>query len=191
MFEHLSTAKDDTGSVVTEQRTRVLRYLEHVLHGGRDERPLCPFVPVVHQRNGYWLTFFDCEPTAIVFSTVVAQLVAQFCSVSPAETTSAQAVDPTTIIAAFPHLGCMTEAFGATLESARNAERGAVLARGLMLAHMTPFHADPKGGAQYVSAIPLLMVRRMHQPDVVFMKTPDEIATYQCFFPNTSSGPKN
>lgn len=163
-----------------QHRTRVLDYLEHVLYGSG--QPLCPFVPMVHRQDGYRLRLYGGDPVQLDFDRVVQDLVSGFWTTSPSPTHDGQELDPTTMIAAFTDARAVNEAFGERLEQARNALRQGVLEQGLMLAHMSPIHPDPKGGDRYVSAIPMFMVRRMHRPDHVFMKKEEERAAYRRFF---------
>ncbi len=84
-----------------------------------------------------------------------------------------------------------TEASCHRLNETRNNYRQRFLNQGLMLAQMHPFHRLG-GNTQdstsdlykplYVAGIPLLMVRRMHRQDHVFMKEPQEIAAYESYF---------
>ena len=75
----------------------------------------------------------------------------------------------------------------------RNASRQIFLDRGLMIAQMHPFHVlgssseekkdDPGADPLYRSRLPLLMARRMHKEDHVFMHTPEEVDAYHKYFP--------
>jgi len=99
--------------------------------------------------------------------------------------------DPTTVIAAFYEVDAMREAFCGKLEEVRNQKRQHFLDQGLMIAYMHPFHAlgsakegvSDIDGELYSSGIPLLMVRRMHKEDYVFMHTDAEKSAYNMYFP--------
>lgn len=168
-------------STLDDATSRVIGYLTHVLTG-QDGRPFCPFVRLVHERNGYSVRHFDASPEAVDFTCVTRLLYEAFRRRSPRMTCAAQSVDVTTVVVAFSHPEAMSEAFGVCLEEACNTHRQFFLDRGLMLVHMFAAHDDPKGGGRYRSAIPLFMVRRMHHEDHVFMKTPAERAAYGCYF---------
>lgn len=180
-FKRLQTnPRPDLASFGDAERRTVI-YLEQVLEGD-GKRPHCPFVPMVHQGNGYRWKEYAGEPKSLCLARVAGELASEFWRLSPRLTSSDQPVDITTAVAAFSHPDCNTAEFGKRLEAARNTLRQLVLEQGLMLAHMFSGHDDPKGGGRYVSPIPLLMVRRMHEPDRVFMKTPPELAAYRRFF---------
>ena len=182
-YEHFPTS-------VQEERTGasalLAAYLLHVAGGG-DQPPLCPFVKAVHYGDGYWVRYYAQRCDHLVFRHVVNQLVEAFCDQSPDETHFAQSVDITTTVAVFTtYLDEDPEErvrLQIAIARARNRFRLEVLQRGLMLAHMMPLHDDPKGGGQYVSGIPVLMVRRMHRQDHVFMNTEAEKAAYATYFP--------
>lgn len=175
----------------------VYGYLEHV-EKALQGRPLCPFVKAVREANGYSLrvtrTCFspawsagDMEPVNL--DSVCDQLLADFLERSPAPTVADQLLDTTVSVTAFIDPDAGKEAFCQRLEAARNANRQRFLNRGLMLAHMTPQHADPKGTQSYNPAsVSLLMVRRMHREDHVLMKKPSERAAYERFFGTPPQG---
>lgn len=165
---------------LTPPHSTMMQYLEHVLRG--QGRSLCPFVPMVHERNGYHLAVCSVEPDKLDFAAIIAAAVTAFWQTSPTPTQLRQTVDVTTLIVAFVHEQAQTPNFCRTIEAVRNDFRLQVLQQGLMLAHMTPTHADPKGGQRYVAGIPLLMVRRMHEQDHVFMLTAAERSAYEGFF---------
>ncbi len=170
----------------------VFDYLEHVRTGLRG-KPMCPFVEAVHQSNGYRVKFYEIAELwvcgEIALEPVVEELRTEFCRLSPVKTHVGQGLDTTAVIAAFPggwHWLCYTqtqEELLKQMDKAREEFRQSFLDQGLMLSQMHERHPDPKGTGGYTSRIPLLIVRRMHAPDIVFMKKPEEIAAYRKFFP--------
>lgn len=173
-----------TGNSVTPENLdyrKVHEYLSYVLTG-RNGNSLCPFVPEVHRNNGYYLRISSDHPSRQDFEGMINEMVEQFFIVSPSKTHSNQEVDVTTMVVAFTHELAITHSFGKKLENARDHFREQVLSKGLMLSHMSPFHIDPNGHKSYISAVPLLMVRRMHRDDWVFMKSGSEKEVYKLFF---------
>ena len=188
-FVQLITNPKDLGIQRSEDdylfRTR--KYLHHVL-AGDGSRPYCPFVELIEENNGYHIRNFPEHPSGIGFDVIVNILGARFKLLSPRETYRNQPVDITTVVAAFAHPYAMSEEFCSQIDEARNHYRQDFLDQGLMIAQMHPHHQLGGVGKKssddplYVSGIPLLMVRRMHQPDNVFMKLPREIEAYMKYF---------
>lgn len=169
---------------------RTRNYISTVLTGD-GKRPHCPFVETIETKNGYYILPYEQPPEGINFPEIIEQLNDKFRTLSPTKTTQNQPVDVTTVIGAFGHEDAMNESFCKNLEAQRNEHRLEFLQQGLMLAHMHPFHSVGSNSSRretkgedplYVSKIPLLMVRRMHQPDHVFMKTSEEKAVYAKYF---------
>lgn len=170
---------------------RVREYIGSVLKGD-GKRPHCPFVQLIEQRNGYHVRLFPEHPSAIDFPSVVGSLEERFRELSPDATVYDQPVDVTTTVAAFSHPAALAPDFCGALDQARDGHRQHFLDQGLMLAQMHPFHAlgsssvrkadDPGSDPLYRSTIPLLMARRMHKEDVVFMHTVEAMAAYRKFF---------
>ncbi len=162
--------------------------------------PLCPFVTAIRQANGYELRLMfprtlcpSCVGVQAILTwnveDVVGALTSNFKRRSPQSTHHDQNFDPTVAVIAFVGTGEMDMESCADLERLRNAKRQEVLAQGLMLAHMTPKHSDPNGTGSYVTEkCALLMVRRMHREDFVFMQTEEERRIYSEFFGEPSAG---
>lgn len=169
---------------------RARDYLNQVRKGD-GTRPHCPFVQAIEAENGYYVLPFEEHPKEVDLGGIIERLEAEFKEVSSRKTTKDQAVDPTTMVAAFGHPRAVSRRFCSGLTDGRNQHRLHFLQQGLMLAHMHPFHslgsastrrAEPGSQPLYVAEIPLLMVRRMHAPDHVFMKTRSEKTAYGQFF---------
>ncbi len=190
-FEHLITHTQNipVGSYYESQEDnhkRIFNYLMEVKIGD-GQKPYCPFVKIIEKSNGYYFKCFSLEELDRSFH----ELERGFKSISPNSTQSNQKPDPLTMIAAFPEQKAMGADFCKLLEQKRDDLRLSFLVQGLMVAHMHPFHS--LGSAKeasnlvdeelYVSSIPLLMVRRMHKEDIVFMHTKDELSAYYSFFP--------
>lgn len=183
-YVNLDTAK----KMLIDDNTlqKVLNYLEYVTIGNQGD-PYCPFVTKVHFNNGYYIKFFPEHPSKIDFNIIVQEMQESFFEISPNKTHINQKIDITTIVAAFSHTEAITHKFGQELEKARNQLRSKTLYKGLMLSQMYPFHLDPTGGQRYVSAIPMLMIRRMHYQDFVFMNTEEERKIFNSFFGELNS----
>jgi hypothetical protein len=189
-FQHLIT---DSRDVLSEKYSesedddhkRLVHYLQEV-NTGDGKQSYCPFVKIIKRHNGYYFRCFSVEQLGESFS----ELEKGFKLISPLKTTSEQKVDPVTVIAAFPEQKALSEDFCKLLEQERNNLRLSFLTQGLMVAYMHPFHTlgSAKEGSNlideqlYVSNIPLLMVRRMHKEDIVFMHTEIELNAYYYFF---------
>ena len=171
---------------------RVREYIGSVLKGD-GKKAHCPFVQLIEQRDGYHVGIFPQHPSAIDFPSVVGAIEKRFRELSPSETFCDQPVDVTTTVAAFSHSEANTSDFCRALDQARDEHRRRFLDQGLMLAQMHPFHAlgsssarkadDPGTDPLYRSGIPLLMTRRMHKEDVVFMHNDEAMTAYRKFFP--------
>ncbi len=165
---------------------RIRSYLSHVLIGD-GTRPFCPFVRAIEEHNGYFFHIFSRPVSESILTAAIEKLEHAFKQLSPNETYMRQPVDYINVIAAFSHASAMDESSCKMIETARNNARERFLEQGLMLAHMTPHHRlgnrDAEGTEPlYVSQIPVLIVRRMHEPDHVFMKSDREKAIYAGYF---------
>ena len=171
---------------------RVRQYIRSVLTGD-GTRPYCPFVHCIEKQNGYHIREVPESLEEIDFAPLVLELARTFERFSPAMTSIDQPVDPTTVVTAFSHPSAMSTPFCERIDEVRNASRQMFLDRGLMIAQMHPFHVlgssstrkveDPGADPLYQSSIPLLMARRMHKEDIVFMHHGEEIDAYRKFFP--------
>lgn len=179
----------ETSSDPTLLRTRT--YLASVLEG-KAGRPHCPFVRAIEDQNGYFVIPDERTPGDVDLSSTVDRLVSEFGQLSSLSTQANQSLDVTSVVAAFGHSEAMTPAFCAQLDAARNRTRLEVLRLGLMLSQMHPFHPREAQGQsvsgritderKYQAQIPLLIVRRMHAPDRVFIRTAEEKAAYDQYF---------
>lgn len=180
-FVQLTTSQGRPNLSETSILLKVYDYLEHV-RTGLAGKPLCPFVEAVHRHDGYHITVYEQPTPQVDFTLVAAEMRAAFARISPTQTHAEQPLDISVVVAAFAGNGYRESIFGTRLEAARDSHRQSFLNQGLMLSQMYEKHADPKRNRGYASRIPLLIVRRMHRPDIVFMKSPQEIAAYQKFF---------
>ncbi len=194
-FDHLITnrttvprAQNEIHEVPdTHVLRRVYEYIEQV-EIGDGKKSYCPFVRMIHKKNGYFVQVFSNY--ALHAGGVIEELERAFKVRSPKKTQSGQYPDPVTIVAAFPEDHASSAEFCHFLEQTRNEWRQHFLDQGLMIAYMHPFHVlgSAKEGSEenseklYVAQIPLLMVRRMHKEDHVFMHTAEEIAAYEKYF---------
>lgn len=178
-------------SSVNETLLRTRAYLLSVLNG-EEGKPHCPFVKQIENENNYFVATYDQDPREVNIDAALLNILDEFSYFSPTFTHAGQAVDTTSIVAAFGHPDAMTPEFCSRLDTLRNFTRTKVLKRGLMLSQMHPFHprdleSQSHSGKivdeeKYKSSIPLLIVRRMHKPDHVFMRTEEEKAIYKSFF---------
>lgn len=170
----------------------VRQYLAAVVEGD-GKKPYCPFVNSIEKTNSYYVITFKKEAQDAYSHLVLVSkiLEAAFKQISPAATFAGQQPDFTTVIAAFANPDAGTQKFCLKIEEARNNRRQRFLKQGLMLAHMTPYHAlgsasnqkkKPGDKPLYVSETPLLVVRRMHKEDHVFMNKSKEKVAYEKFF---------
>jgi len=168
---------------------QIHKYLHSVLEGN-GQRPDCPFVKMIEELNGYYIQTITGTPSLEVLKTsIVPGLIREFFSHSPSATRVDQKLDPTSLVLAFSNSLANTEDYCAnTLDGTRDVSRLAFLEEGLMVSQMHQFHPRAQGrkgqdvSGKYQAGVPLLVVRRMHKPDHVFMRTDDERAAYQKFF---------
>lgn len=188
-LEGLMLSSEPEGAV-KEALQRTMLYLRKVL-GGEGEKPLCPFVQAIEAQNGYHVTPYAEHPKDLDLESIVNTLREEFMGISPTRTMRSQPVDTTTVVAAFAHPQAVSRRFCSGVTDIRNQRRVGFLQQGLMLSQMHPFHElgsastrkiEPGSDPLYTSEIPLLMVRRMHAPDHVFMKTVAERKAYEQFF---------
>ena len=169
-------------------RTRA--YVYAVLKGS-GRKPYCPIVSMVEEANAYRVRIFSDSPDDIDFSIVLDILEAKYRELSPAPTYARQPLDLTTVVAAFSHLQTNDEAFCRVLAEVHTAHRFRFIRQGLMIAYMHPHHSlgssslkRQKAGSEplYLSAIPLIVIRRMIPADDRFMRTEEEKRAYAQFF---------
>ena len=172
---------------------RTREYLREVLVGD-GKRAYCPFVEQIEAQNGYHVFVDDAPPSEIDLPSIVERLEKEFGQLSGARTFAGQQLDVTSVIAAFSNPAAMCSEFCTKLDELRDGSRLEILKQGLMLAQMHPFH--PRGEQsrtgklldekKYQAGIPLLIVRRMHAPDFVFMRTEEEMQVFRTYFPSHS-----
>jgi hypothetical protein len=168
---------------------RTHQYLHSVLEGN-GQRPDCPFVKKIEELNGYYIQTIAGTPSLeLLNASIVPRLIEEFFIHSPFTTRADQDLDPTSLVLAFSDPLANTEGYCTNiLDVIRNVSRLAFLEAGLMVSQMHPFHPRAQGrkgidvSGKYQAGVPLLVVRRMHKPDHVFMRTDDERAAYQKFF---------
>lgn len=168
---------------------RTREYLRKVLIGD-GERAHCPFVAPIEDQNGYFVFIESGSPETIDLSSIVDRLVREHQHRSSRATYAGQDLDVTSVVAAFAHPDTMSEEFCRELDAVREASRLQILRQGLMLAQMHPFHAreaqsrtgQEHDESKYRASIPVFIVRRMHKPDKVFMRTEAEKEVYAGFF---------
>ncbi len=164
---------------------RTSEYVQQV-ELGDGKRAHCPFVKMIAKANGYYVRAF----TMVHLEWAIEMLEACFKEFSPGPTHLHQKPDPVTAVAAFFEETAMSPAFCEILTKKRAEVRQHFLNQGLMIAEMHPHHklgSGKEGSTEsseelYVAGIPLLMVRRMHKEDHVFMRTEPEKAAYAKYF---------
>lgn len=163
-------------------------YLLSVLIGD-GESPHCPFVNSIERGNGYYVDFHRESPDFLLrtgmFEIIVRLLEKEFKRLSPSQTHEGQPMDITSLMAAFTAPSAAQDKhFCRKLSGVQRYYRPQFLKKGLMLSEMHAFHPRTRhGDTGYSSQIPLLIVRRMHAQDHVFMRTEGERNIFKRFFP--------
>ena len=182
---YLNVQTDDS-----QDMHRFRAYAYSVLKG-TSKKPYCPIVQMLEEQNEYRVRFFPSAPVVIHFESVLDILEAKFRELSPRSTVAGQPIDLTTVVAAFGHPLAMNESFCRDLKVMHEAHRFRFIEQGLMVAYMHPLHPlgsssmkreEPGSEPLYLSAIPLIIVRRMIPADDRFMRLPHEREAYQRFF---------
>jgi len=185
--DELRLAQETDGNYLIRTRN----YLSYVLTG-ENKKSYCPFVGLIEERNGYFVKEFPDHPNTVGFDKAIDSLEGKFKLISPSKTRKYQSTDATIVMLAFSHPEANTAEFGEKLDKIRSNYRQRFLDQGLMISQMHPYHeAGKKSGEAYSSRIPLLVVRRMHKPDYVFMDTEEARAAYSRFFGHESFGKFN
>lgn len=175
----------------TDEALHRVRAYAFAVVKGNGTQPYCPIVKMIEEANAYHVTVVSDAPDAVEFSAVLGMLERKYRELSPGPTFAHQELDLTTVVAAFADARCNEEPFHQALVAMHAVHRFRFIEQGLMVAYMHPRHplgsssrkrADPGSDPLYLSAIPLIVVRRMIPADVRFMRTPEEYAAYAGFF---------
>ena len=94
-------------------------------------------------------------------------------------------------ISAFASPGAAGEKFHEAVQGIYDYSKLLFHQEGLMLGYMSPLHAPGgrNGGSEpvFISKLPLLIARKMHKSDHIFMRNPQEKAAYEKFFGKSQS----
>lgn len=190
-FARLITNPDgyDGGPVVRVDKplySATRAYLRRILVGD-GQKAHCPFVQFIEDRNGYHLRPIRAEADTVDIEASLQLLIDKFQQLSPAPTLRGDRPDPTIVIISFGGPGTSEEAFCTKMSQTKAQMRHLFLQAGLMVNDTTPFHpvGDRNGEGQapmFVSEVPILMVRRMHILDHIFMKDGASLELYARIF---------
>lgn len=169
---------------------RAYDYITRVKDGD-GKQSYCPFVRLIEKQNGYYLKSYHKTLEEGYLTNISTELLQKFVTLSPRKTTIDQKVDTTTVVAVLMNRKATTEESLSLMIQVRDKVRLSFLEQGLMIAYMHPIHelggVGKRGSTlpetpMYVAEIPLLMVRRMHKEDYVFMHTESEKEAYAKYF---------
>ncbi len=175
---------------------RAHNYINQVKDGD-GKQSYCPFVRLIEKQNGYYLKCYHKALKENYLTNVSKELLQKFISLSPNQTVINQKVDTTTVVAVLTDRKATTQESLSLIIQIRDKVRLSFLEQGLMIAYMHPIHelggVGKRGSTlpetpMYVAEIPLLMVRRMHKEDYVFMNTEAEKEAYKKYFGVISTG---
>lgn len=162
---------------------QVLQYLTKV-RKGTGKNPYCPFVQSIEDCNGYYVMLIENLPNLHQLAILVQSLQPEFWRLSPHPTT--RRTDYTILIMAFGNPDAFTPEFCNGIEYCRRSFYLQFLKAGLMLGYMSPFHPPhsrkSRKSSRFVSSIPMLVLRRLHPSDHVFLHTPEERKIYSKYF---------
>lgn len=162
---------------------QVLQYLTKV-RKGTGSNPYCPFVQSIEDRNGYHVMLVEKVPDLHELAITVQSLQAEFWKLSPHRTT--RRTDYTILILAFENHDAFTQKFCNGIEYCRRSFYLQFLKAGLMIGYMSPFHPrhsrKSRNSSRFISQIPILVVRRLHPSDHVFLHTTEERSIYSKYF---------
>ena len=170
---------------------QIRQYLTSVLIGD-GKKPYCPYTHFIEKKNSYFIKTYTNEFKKNLLSIVSSELEIMFKFLSPKETKFNQEIDPITVVAGFEDINANNQESFLILKDFRDEMRQHFLDQGLMIAYMHPTHSlggvGKKGSTVhaenplYQSGTALLMVRRMHKEDHVFMQTEIEKEAYKKYF---------
>ncbi len=168
---------------------RARDYVRQVLQGD-GTRPHCPFAPLLEQKNAYHLIQTESAPADIDMEEQVQRLKSDFTYLSPGPTEAKKPFDPTSLLLSFGHPEAMEEDFLERLKGIHAQAKQSFLTQGRMFAYMHPAHElgsqrrtfEGDDRTIFNSAIPMLVVRRMHRSDLPLLRKPEEVDTYRKFY---------
>lgn len=195
-FSRLITNESDieeSDFVLKDPKNALLRAHQYLIQVriGDGNKSYCPFVKFIEKENGYYLKCFHKKLSEKYLRNVALELFQRFKSISTSKTEFNQKVDPTTTVAILTNKQALSDDSHELIVKIREELRLSFLEEGLMIANMHPVHSpgglgkrgiENPDAALYVADIPLLMVRRMHKEDYVFMRTPAEKSAYTKYF---------
>jgi hypothetical protein len=183
----------DSDFIIKDSKNSLVRAYDYIIQvkDGDGKQSYCPFVRLIEKQNGYYLKCFHMTLEEQYLTNISNELMQKFISLSPRKTTHDQKLDATTVVAVLTSRKATTEESLSLMIRIRDKVRLSFLEKGLMIAYMHPIHelggVGKRGSTlpetpMYVAKIPLLMVRRMHKEDYVFMHTDDEKEAYAKYF---------
>ncbi|GEM_PF-4138214 len=171
----------------------VRAYLSFVLNGphGNGKPSYCPFVEKVERLNGYHVSVYRNSDGAKL-GEITAELLSNYQKISGLIGIAA-AGNYAVLIGAFSHPSAKEKEFCEKLEQLHAQRKGEFREKGLMLGVMHPHH--PPGGRNggtapmFISPVPIMVVRKMHVSDSVFMQTAKDRAVHARLFDKLSACP--
>ena len=164
----------------------VLGYVSYI--SGSAGKTHCPFVKGIEENNGYFVRVFRKDDTmGYAFSAAVSALDSFAGIKNDAEFAMKEnGAYQISAIAAFAAPGAQGKHFHSTMQAVDAYFRLTFMERGMMLGIMGPHHqpGGRKGGTEplFISQLPLLIVRKMHASDRVFLRNQQEKQAYEKFF---------
>lgn len=155
-----------------------------------DGKPNCPFVKFIEGKNWYYYKVWDMLPDDLGLKEILLSLKKTFTELSPLVTENDQKPDHINIIYALNNKDALSKDYLDMIIEVRDQLRQSFLDDWMMVAYMHPYHdtgwvnetSRLNTESIYNSRIPLLIARRMHKPDDVFMNLPEEIKAYEKYF---------
>ena len=162
-------------------------YLAHVA-GVRNGKTLCPFTRAIFNTEGFRMALIKEPPSRMNLDEIGEEVGRELERVSPGPVGAGIPTDLKVVIAAFTHPECRNQEFAQRLRETHGRLRTSFLKRGQMFSAMYETHPDEPGNRGFSSSVPLLVGRRMHERDGVFMKTPEAKGIFSSFFPEADFG---
>ena len=159
--EVTENAEESTDSTLCALRNYFAQIIK-VMQGRVD----CPYAFEVERKNGYRIALYDEHPQDINIIEIFEEMKKKFNQLSSAITEKGQPIDPHSIVAAFSHPLALEPEFCLQLDELRNTVRLNTMRSGMMMSQMHPHHpATPGRHVSFVSPVPMINLRRMHQAD--------------------------
>lgn len=166
----------------------MLSYLKFV-SGAAKGTPYCPFVRAIEDSNGYSVRVFHKSvpsPLSDYLAQAAELSMEEFLALQAKAVAAGKNPHQLSLVSAFAGKDAGGIRFHTAITTFEPKMKLPFNQNGLMLGIMGPHHAPGgrEGGTEplFISKLPLMIVRKMHKSDQVFMRTPEQKGAYKKFF---------